>query len=60
MDERLGTRVIKPTENMDAVHNERPTQSRVNKVANKKELQRQTQNQENFNITRSGWISRKP
>ena len=38
-------KVVQPTENMDIVLNEGPTQSTANKVLNKK-LHRQTQNQE--------------
>ena len=43
---RKGTdpKVIQPTQNMDIVHNKRPTQSTENKALNKKELCRQTQN----------------
>ena len=52
-------KVIQPTENMAIVCNERPTLSMANEALNKKELYRQTQNQDNIIITRSGWTSRK-
>ena len=57
---RKGTepKVIQPTENVDIVCNEWPMQSTAKKSFNKKELHKQTQNQEN--TTRSGQISRKP
>ena len=51
--------VIRPTKNMDTIHNDRQAQSTANKTLNKTELCRQMQNQENLIMTRLGQISRK-
>ena len=41
-------KVIEPVEDMDTEHNERSPQSTTNEVLHKKQLYRQTQNQENI------------
>ena len=54
--DRNGTKptVIQLTENMGTVHIERPAELTTNKALNKRELYRQTQNQETIITTRSG------
>ena len=53
-------KVMQPTGNMDTECKDLPAQSSPYTALNKKELCRQTQNKENFNMLKSGQISRKP